>query len=281
MPRKIKLLSDDILIQEAIATNNSKSYWKRIDELRLRGTDNIYSTALSLVDSSDYDEKQVCIDILAQFGIPKKPHSKEVISIFINLLKSESNPKLLNSMLVGLGHNNDFMLKNDIEKIIHFKNHQNKIVRDGLVFALLGIELNCAIDALIFLTEDKYKSIRDWATFGLGTQISKDTPKIRTALWKKVNDKDQDTKLEAIVGLAQRKDCAIKDVIVKELQNGEMGTLIFDAVLELGDKIFLPLLKKNLQNAQEREDINPHWITDLQECIKTMEEKQLPIESDE
>lgn len=276
MPKKIKKLSDEVLIQDAIksSSKSNKSYGNKIVELHLRGTDTIYRSALSLIQSENYDEKQVGIDILSQFGAKagtsKKPHSEEVVSLFLEQLKTETDKTLINSLLVGLGHNNSFLRIKGIEAIEHFKTHKSKLVRDGLIFALLGLKQNIAIDTLIFLTDDKHKSIRDWATFGLGTEISKDSPKIRNALWKMVKDKDQDTKLEAIVGLAHRKDEEVKEVIMKELKGGEVGTLIFEAVLEFGDEAFLPLLYKNLKKAKKLDDINPLWIKDLQDCIDTL-----------
>ena len=93
---------------------------------------------------------------------------------------------------------------------------------------------------------DKSSYIRDWATFGIGSQIKKDTIEIRNALWERINDKHQDTKLEAIVGLAKRKDIRIKEIIKRELLDGEYGTLLFEAILDLKDKDFLPLLYQNL-----------------------------------
>lgn len=70
-----------------------------------------------------------------------------------------------------------------------------------------------AIDALIDLSNDKVASIRNWATFGLGSQIETDNNKIRKALWSRTSDKNQDTKLEAIVGLANRNDIKVKEII--------------------------------------------------------------------
>jgi len=86
-----------------------------------------------------------------------------------------------------------------------------------------------------------------------------------------INDKHQDTKLEAIAGLAKRKDIRIKEIIKRELLDGEYGTLLFEAIVNLNDKDFLPLLYQNLKLAEDSTDINPEWIKELKLCITKLE----------
>lgn len=107
----------------------------------------------------------------------------------------------------------------------------------------IGIDNINAIETLIKLSSDKLSHIRNWATFGLGTQIERNNKTIREALWARVNDKHQETKLEAIVGLAKRKDKRVNDIIKREIIGGEYGILLFEAIIETQNKEFLPLLK--------------------------------------
>lgn len=95
----------------------------------------------------------------------------------------------------------------------------------------------------------------------------KNNKNIREALWQRVNDKNQDAKLEAIVGLAVRKDNRVKEIIRRELLDGEYGTLLFEAILETGDKQFLPLLRQNLKSGKQDKGINSKWLEDLESCI--------------
>ena len=46
-------------------------------------------------------------------------------------------------------------------------------------------------------------------------------------MWNRVNDKHQETKLEAIVGLAKRKDTQVNEIIKREIIDGEYGVLLF------------------------------------------------------
>jgi HEAT repeat protein len=84
--------------------------------------------------------------------------------------------------------------------------------------------------------------VRDWATFGLGTQIDTDTPEIREALHQRLNDPDADTRAEAMVGLARRKDLSALEPILEGLSGDEVDDLVIEAAAELGDPRLLPAL---------------------------------------
>jgi hypothetical protein len=53
---------------------------------------------------------------------------------------------------------------------------------------------------------DEVASVRDWATFGLGTLSKTDTASLRDALVEPLSDDDADMRKKAIRGLALRKD---------------------------------------------------------------------------
>lgn len=211
--------------------------------------------------------RKIGIDILAQLGLPPRPFLQDTLKVYFELLDTETAPDVLMSLLYSIGHNNDKLDNKQIEKICSFKNSENSWVKEGLVSALLGIDNPNAIETLIKLSSDKLSHIRNWATFGLGSQIERNNKEIREALWKRVNDKHQETKLEAIVGLARRKDKRVIDIIRREITGDEYGTLLFEAIIETQDKEFLPLLKQNLRTIKDNKTINPEWEKGLKNCI--------------
>ena len=123
---------------------------------------------------------------------------------------------------------------------------------------------------LIELSEDKFSSIRNWATFGIGTLSEENNDHIINALWKRTKDKHQETKLEAIVGLANRNEIKVKQQIIEELKNGEYGILLFEAIETLRNKDFIPYLKNNLESAKKDSGIKEEWIADLKQCLNKL-----------
>lgn len=92
-----------------------------------------------------------------------------------------------------------------------------------------------AVKILAELSRDKVAKVRDWATFSLGAQQSADTPLLRRALRARLLDKDFDTRLEAICGLAIRKDWEGLVLLSGWLKKGKAAPgCIVDAAKELG-----------------------------------------------
>jgi HEAT repeat protein len=262
--------TNDKLLSRLINNKTDKSRWNNISVLRKRPSKELFAKCVELIKSNNPKIRKIGIDILAQLGLPPRPFLNETLKIYFELLDTENDPDVLMSLLYSIGHNNDKLENEQIEKICSFIVTKNSLINEGLAFALLGIDNLNAIETLIKLSSDKLSHIRNWATFGLGTQIERNNKTIREALWERVNDKNQETKLEAIVGLAKRKDKRVNDIIRREIIGGEYGTLLFEAIIETQDKEFLPLLKQNLRTIKDDKTINTKWEKDLINCIEEL-----------
>ena len=97
------------------------------------------------------------------------------------------------------------------------RDHPDPRVRYAVVFGLSGIDDDLAVDTLIELSADVDPHVRDWATFGLGTQIDRDDPAVRDALMARLEDPDKETRGEAIRGLATRGDTRAIPQLLHEL----------------------------------------------------------------
>jgi len=268
--------TDDKLLDRLLKNKSNKTRWDNISILRNRPTKVLFQNCVVLSKSTDPRARCIGIDILAQMGLPPRPFLKQTIKLFFGLLKSENDPEVLMSLLYAIGHNNEDFSANQIEKLCSLSSTTNNWIKEGLVFALIGINNEYAIETLIKLSDDKSSHIRNWATFGIGSQIETNNQDITTALWKRVNDKHNETRHEAIVGLARRKDNLINAIILEELKKGEYGTLLLEAIIETGDVAFLPILNQHLKKDKNDKSISPEWLETLNICIinlKAIKEK--------
>jgi hypothetical protein len=269
-----KIWTDEKLFFRLLNNKSDKTYWENIRELRSRDNVNVFDTCAKLIKSSKPNERIIGIDILAQLGLTPRPFYRESKKIFFEVLRKEKNPKALLSVLYAIGHNNEKLKSDEITLLASFKGNTDEGVRQGLVSALLAVDNKLAIDTLIHLTSDKISHIRDWATFGIGTQIRKDNKDIRKALWARINDKDNDTRYEAIVGLANRKDKNIFDVIKTEFEKPNFGAALFEAISAIKAKEYLPKLKTLLKESKNDKTINESWKIKLKYCITELNESE-------
>ncbi len=223
-------MSIEIWQKKAMEAKTEKTRFKYIRKLRLSGDEALFEICVQRLNDSDIHTRTNSIEILSQFGNPLKKYRKKIANLFIQQLNKETNIELVELLLIGIGHNNIYLTSQNIRRILHFSESNNYKIRFALVFALLGIEDNYAIEILQKLSSDKSVSVRDWATFGLGSQIDLDNPVIRSTLWKRVSDRHFDTRMEAIVGLAKRQDLSIRKVIETEINNNNNSELIFEAL---------------------------------------------------
>jgi HEAT repeat protein len=109
-----------------------------------------------------------------------------------------------------------------------------------------------AVHTLIELSRDQDELVRDWATFGLGSQIETDTAPIREALFARLSDADEIVRGEALVGLARRRDERAIEPLIQELQRypaEKIGDFAIEAAEEMADARLLPILTRLKQSS--------------------------------
>ncbi len=266
-----KNLTDEKLFQRILSNKSWKAIWLNIHEMRSRPTINVFNKFIELSHSNNSKEREIAVLVLSQLGIPPRPFIKQTLNRFFELLKTETDVSVIGAILFGIGHNNECISKNEVEILCTFKDRKEFQIRDGLTFALGGVNDSLAIETLIYLTNDKSKTIRDWATFGIGTLTDRNNTNIKNALWKRVHDKDPIIRQEAIFGLAKRKDPRIKEILIKEIATlDNYSSLILEAIEEYEDTEFLDLLTQKLKVPGIENQINREWIKD---CIGNLAKK--------
>ena len=221
--------SVDELVNAALTEQDEDLAWNAIVALHWRGSREVLQRAESLCRSSCAYERRSGADILGQLGVPERTFPMECSQILMDMLKTEKDPQVLQAVLVAISH---LDCPEAIEPAARFTEHQDASVRHAVVLALTGDERQFAIDCLIRLSSDLDSEVRDWATFALGSQFDVDTPQIREALAARLDDPDENTRAEAVMGLARRKDPRAVSALKKELAADCVGMLIIEAAEE-------------------------------------------------
>jgi len=266
-----KKWTSEKIFTRLLNNKTQKTFWENIRELRKRPNKEVYNKAFKLANSKIEKEKIIGIYVLAQLGFNPRFQQEKTVDLYFNLLENEKSSKVISVILSSISHNNENLNEKQISKLIEFKTHKFINVRFQLTLALSCLENENAIKTLIELSNDRDSDTRNWATFGIGTQVENDTEEIRIALWNRVTDKDKITRLEAISGLAKRKDRKIKNILKTELENiDEDGSLILESIELFNDKDFVPLLEKKIIDNKKSKKVNEDWLL---ETINKLNEK--------
>ena len=231
------------------------SYWDVVWEFQRRRTEEVLFRAQELCRSRCAAERRLGADILRQFADFERAVPRQCLATLFQMLHEEKDPEVLAAILTALGHFHD---ADAIGPASRFRTHADPRVRHGVVQALMGHEDQQAIDVLIELSRDEDAHTRDWATFGLADQTDLDTPALRQALAERLIDSDFDTRSEAIVGLAKRRDPRVIPEIVKELTSDFVSSL----AVEAAESIAAPELYPHLVDLQNWWDVDKELLAD-------------------
>ena len=261
----------NLIFDKILKAKNKNFYWDKIFELRKFVDPEMINKCFSLINSKEDNFKIIGIDILSQLGSNRKKFINSLLNKIFMILESTENEKLIYSSLIAIGHNNNKLTQKQIKIFEKFSKSKSKEIRFALAFSLLSVENQLAISILTHLSRDRSPKVRDWAIFGLGTQIDIDNQQIREALFERCFDKDEQTKQEAINGLAKRNDKRVNDIIFQELKSENFGSLLFDTIISLENgKIFLPELERIYKKSKNDLTINKEWLEELEFCIKQL-----------
>lgn len=258
--------TNEELLHVALTEADEDAAWSAIAELQGRGDRDVFDRASRLCTAQDALARRVGADILGQLGVHAgqagRAFHEETMAVLLAMLEHEQDPRVLHAIAIALGHRSD---PRAIGPLAALKHHPDELVRYGVVHGISGHEDELAIQTLIELSTDPDADVRDWATFGLGTQIGADTPAIRAALFARLTDDDGDTRGEAMVGLARRHDQRVIEPLLNDLEAGWSGSLLMEAAAEIADTRLYAIL---LQRREEWIDDKENWLyKELEEAI--------------
>lgn len=244
--------------------------WQLIRELHRSTGRDAFEAVVAAAESDDRARRLVGLDALGQIGYAaNRPYRDETLPVLLSAAeaaeaagaKDGGDAEVIASAVTALGHVADFR---GLPAVLRHVGHPSDAVRFAVAVALPTLTdpdepAAEAVRALITLTRDADPQVRDWATFGLGTQLDADGPEVRDALAARLDDSSDHAGEEALMGLARRGDPRATAPLLDQLRllagDGSIqpGTLLFEAVAVSRPTEALPLLRRLWQRRDDFE----------------------------
>jgi len=245
---------------------------KAVNELLRRGDEETFETARQWFDSDDVTERELAANLLGQLGEIREVGGRQFFPFtdrsvpLLEKLMDDSEPRVNAAAIHSLA---EHYLCGPVLARPMLADHPSKNVRLAVARAAWeGNDSEDAVILLIKLSEDDDDNVRDWASFGLGT-ANIDTPEIREALLKRLDDLHDDTKAEAMIGLARRKDARAIPHIKSALEADCVGSGAIEAAGHIGS----PKLVGALEGLRSWWDVDTEL---LEAAIRSCKNKPLP-----
>jgi HEAT repeat protein len=224
----------------------SDAFWSIVAEAASSvPVDEILATAVTFCRSEAAPMRATGAGLLAELPEVDEGLSAEALGVLESLLEREDDLDVVRIALHGVAATR---LAGGIPIAQRLAAHPDAGVRLDATHALYSCAgepaARAAVAALIELSQDPDDDVRDWATFGLGTDIDADGSALRDALAARLDDPHRDVREEAAVGLSRRGDPRAFAAVLALLEDEEVSGLTVEAAGYLADERLLrPLLE--------------------------------------
>jgi len=117
--------------------------------------------------------------------------------------------------------------------------------RSAAAYSLGRLGDEIAIAAKIALSKDSDDDVRNWAIFGLHLGLEDEQchrQDVRDALYDRISDPYDETRYEAIAGLARCKDSRVLEPLIEALGSQNVRVLAIEASRDMGEPSLYPSL---------------------------------------
>jgi HEAT repeat protein len=228
--------SDEEIVSAALAPSceeDGDEYWSAVRILQHRISASLLIKMRELILQGGERQRQLAADVIAQGRAKDKAFSGECVQLLLDVLKREESPKVLSAICNALGHHRSV---NAVDALAKLQVHPDAAVRLAVVHGLSCQDNPVAITALISLSADSDREVRNWATFGLASLTEVDSIPLREALLARTTEGDEEILGEALVGLALRGDMRVIQPLLTAINSThenhkEFGWLITEAIV--------------------------------------------------
>jgi HEAT repeat protein len=254
---------DQLLRRAAgFAERDTEERWQVVAELHRRTDRPAFEAACRLALADSGPDRVLGLEILGQIGYSAdRPFLEDTLPILIAAC-ADDRTGVVAAAVTALGQVRDHRA---LPSVLRQVRHPSDDVRYQVAVALPAVAGDPpaaeAVSALILLSADGDPEVRDWATFGLGSQLDVDDEPVRDALAARLTDEEGDTAGEALLGLARRGDRRTLAPLLAWLAD-DPGNLVVEAAAELGAAEALPALLRLKQAGWQQDDPRPSVLDD-------------------
>ena len=221
---------------------DSHERWDHVLSLQRRGDEATFQAAIDLLDSPEPAGRILAANVLGQLGVEagvrveQRPFRRATGELLVARIEREEDPEVLKAFAHALGHLQE---PRAIPALRALRDHPDPRLRRAVAFGLFGLDDDLAVSTLIDLSRDVEAEVRDWATFGLGTQLERDDALLRSALLARIDDADDNTRAEALRGLAGRGEKRAVAPLLSELDRpiaADDPSILYEALFALASQ---------------------------------------------
>jgi HEAT repeat protein len=230
--------SVDELFAVVVSEQDDDARWTAIQELHALGTREVFERAVQLCSSENAAERVAGADILGQLNTFADDAMRTLVSML-----DDADAKVIESAIHALGQQQNALT---IDALARAAQHEASNVRWAVATALEDLIADERAErVLLALMRDGDTSVRDRATFAVGSLSDHDTPRIRAALFERLRDADAAVANEAALGLARRRDARAIPYIAVAIESAD------GEIEEAADEITSPDMLTELLKARD------------------------------
>lgn len=250
---------------DLLSSQNSLEIYTAARELQTRGDKSTFKAALHLIQDANYLLRGVSAFILGQIKCSPKDE-KLAVHLLCERATEDKSATVRSNAVAALGHicvRTKIYNSTVIQRLKITTYDQSPHVRLSTAFALFSIDELETEGLLLMLIKDKDLDVIDWALFSINN-LGYNSKKIRDIMFEYLPNQHEGIKMEAITGLAERKDKRVIPFLKEELKQNRIYDYALESIIALGDKSLLPSVEAILPQFEDDPLVN-EVITKLKE----------------